>query len=61
MVSFDQLVPPRPSEIETILERLGDGPRTARDLAAGTDPGRSPHVFRGLVWLAKLGLIRPLA
>jgi glycosyltransferase involved in cell wall biosynthesis len=61
MVSFDQLVPPRPSEIETILERLGDGPRRARDLAAGTDPGRSPHVFRGLVWLAKLGLIRPLA
>jgi hypothetical protein len=60
MVSFDRTTPPRASEIDAVFARLADGPRAARDLAAGTEQGRAPVVFRGLVWLAKLGLIRRL-
>jgi hypothetical protein len=43
-----------------VFARLAVGPRPARDLVAGLEPARGPAVFRGLVWLAKLGLIRPL-
>lgn len=61
MVSFDQLVPPRPAEIAAVFRALAAGPRTARELVDGLDPGRAPFVFRGLVWLVKLGLLRHLA
>jgi glycosyltransferase involved in cell wall biosynthesis len=58
MGSFDRIVPPRPAEIRAVLERLEAGPATARDLVADVARDRAAHVFRGLVWLAKLGLIR---
>ena len=60
MVSFERLVPLPPAEAQMVFARLADGPRAARDLVAGLEPARGPAVFRGLVWLAKLGLIRPL-
>ena len=60
MVSFERLVPLPPAEAQMVFARLADGPRPARDLVAGLEPARGPAVFRGLVWLAKLGLIRPL-
>lgn len=60
MVSFERLVPLPPAEAQLVFERLAGGPCTARDLIAGVDPARAPAVFRGLVWLAKLGLIRAL-
>jgi hypothetical protein len=58
MGSFDRIVPPRPAEIRAVLERLEAGTATARDLVADVARDRATHVFRGLVWLAKLGLIR---
>lgn len=58
MGSFDRIVPPRPAEIRAVLEHLEAGPATARDLVADVARDRAAHVFRGLVWLAKLGLIR---
>jgi hypothetical protein len=58
MGSFDRIVPPRPAEIHAVLERLDAGPASARDLIADVARDRASHVFRGLVWLAKLGLIR---
>lgn len=60
MVSFERLVPLPPAEAQPVFERLASGPCSARDLIAGVDPARAPSVFRGLVWLAKLGLIRAL-
>ncbi len=58
MGSFDRIVPPRPAEIRAMLEHLEAGPATARDLVAHVPRDRAALVFRGLVWVAKLGLIR---
>ena len=41
-----------------MLEHLEAGPATARDLVAHVPRDRAALVFRGLVWVAKLGLIR---
>lgn len=60
MVRYDRLVPPTPAECAAIITTLGTGPRRAADLVAGLPADRAPRVFRGLVWLVKLGILRRL-
>jgi len=57
MVAFATLVMPDKEECRAVLHRLASGPMTAGDLVAAVPPGRRPYVFRGLVWLLKLGIL----
>ncbi len=52
------LLPAEP-ELRAALERLrAGGPATAAELAALAPPARRTRLLRGLVWLAKLDLVR---
>jgi starch synthase len=61
MVKFSTVAPPSAAECEAILARLQAGAATAAELAAAVPPERRPPVFRGLVWLLKLDVIRVAA
>jgi len=42
-----------------VVRRLAaDGAMTAADLAEAVAPGRSDRLYRGLVWMAKMDLVR---
>jgi len=49
---------PSLAEAEAVLALLAGGPRTVSALLAEISPERRPFVERGLVWLAKFGLVR---
>lgn len=49
---------PSGDEIEAIVERLTNGPRSVAALLAEVPSERRPFVERGLLWLAKFGLLR---
>jgi len=49
---------PSLDEALAILALLADGPQTVAQLLVATAPERRPFVERGLVWLAKFGLLR---
>ncbi|MFN7779843.1 MAG: glycosyltransferase family 4 protein [Betaproteobacteria bacterium] len=57
MVKFSALAAPSVEECDAILARLARGPATAAQLVAEFAPERRPLVFRGLVWLVKLGVV----
>ena len=52
---------PTPDEVRLILEALGEAPQTLLgDLLTRFPPGRRPFLERGVVWMAKYGLLRIL-
>jgi len=58
MVNFAKLVLPTDTEIEALLFLAQQGPCTAQALAQTALPQRQAFVFRALVWLLKLGVIK---
>jgi starch synthase len=58
MVNFAKLVLPTDPEISAILNLAELGPCTAQALAQTAQPNRQAFVFRALVWLLKLGVLR---
>lgn len=61
MVDFAKTVLPTEDEIRAVLQAAAAGPRMAMELAAAVPAERQAFVFRGLVWLVKLGRLTPLA
>jgi glycosyltransferase involved in cell wall biosynthesis len=49
---------PATAEVEFMVEILGHGPMTVRDLVAQAPPDRQPFIERGVLWLAKFGVLR---
>jgi hypothetical protein len=49
---------PDAAERAAILSLLSVGPRTVGALLAETSPDRRPFIERGLVWMAKFGVLR---
>lgn len=58
MVSFAKLVLPSDAEISAVLQLAESGPCSAQTLAQTASPDRQAFVFRALVWLLKLGVLR---
>ena len=60
MVSFAKLVLPTDAEVHAVLSAAALGPRAAAELIQAIPAGRQAFVFRALVWLAKMGVLRPI-
>ena len=58
MVNFAKLVLPSDAEISAVLQLAESGPCSAQALAQTASPERQAFVFRALVWLLKLGVLR---
>ena len=58
MVNFAKAVTLSEEDVLAIFAALAGAPRTAGQLVATVQAERQGYVLRGLVWLAKLGLIR---
>jgi len=58
MISYAQYVIPREGEIRLVLDQLAHGPQLVSQLVVGIGPDRRREVFRGLIWLVKLGVLR---
>jgi glycosyltransferase involved in cell wall biosynthesis len=58
MVNFAKLVLPSDAEISAVLQLAESGPCSAQALAQTASPDRQAFVFRALVWLLKLGVLR---
>jgi hypothetical protein len=58
MVDFAKAVLPSEEEIRHILGAVASGPKAALELIAGIPAARQPFVFRSLVWLVKLGVMK---
>jgi glycosyltransferase involved in cell wall biosynthesis len=58
MVNFAKWVLPSDSEIAAVLQLAESGPCTAQALVQGVAADRQAFVFRALVWLMKLGVLR---
>ena len=58
MVSFASYVLPKHEEVKCIFNNLSEGPMKACDLLILFELKRRPYIFRSLVWLMKLNLIK---
>ena len=58
MISFAKLVLPTDAEVQAVLNGLAAGPKTASELIQPISAERQAFVFRALVWLVKLGVLR---
>lgn len=58
MVDFAREVIPSVAEIDLVLRALSKGQSSAASLLSDIPQQRQPFVFRGLVWLAKIGIIK---
>jgi hypothetical protein len=58
MIDFARFVVPVNKEINSVLEIAAKGPIAAIDLLENIDVERKPFVFRGLVWLLKMGVLK---
>jgi starch synthase len=58
MVSFAKFVLPSAEEIAAVLNQASVGPQAAMALVQHIDDARKPFVFRTLVWLLKLGILK---
>lgn len=61
MIEFAKVVLPTEAEIRAVLRAAAAGPEAAGALLANIPAERRPFVFRGLIWLAKLGVLRASA
>lgn len=60
MVDYAKVILPSEAEIRSVLQRA-QSPSTASDLVEGAAPERRALVFRALVWLVKLGVLKVVA
>jgi starch synthase len=58
MVDFAKVVLPAEDEVRHVLGRIEQTPAKAVELVSGLDADRQAFVFRSLVWLVKLGVLR---
>jgi alpha-maltose-1-phosphate synthase len=58
MVSFAKWVLPSAEEIAAVLKQASAGPQAATALLQDIDEARKPFVYRTLVWLLKLGILK---
>ncbi|HZW21312.1 glycosyltransferase family 4 protein, partial [Noviherbaspirillum sp.] len=58
MVNFAKTVLPTEAEVRAVLAAAAAGPRPAKDLVQAIPAERRAFVFRALVWLAKLGILK---
>lgn len=58
MVNYAEFVFPTKAEIEQVLANASIEPTTAETLIRGVATERRPYVFRGLVWLLKIGILQ---
>lgn len=59
MVAYARPILPEDAELQALLARAAQGPCTAADLVACLPLPRRALALRALVWLSKLGLIKP--
>ena len=58
MVSFAKFVLPSDAEVAAVLKQAAAGPQAAIELVQTIDNARKPFVFRTLVWLLKMGILK---
>ena len=58
MVSFSNNILPNQEEVKCLFFNLSKGPMKASDLLLAFEGSRRPLIFRSLVWLIKLNLIK---
>ncbi len=58
MVDYAKMVLPLDAEVTTILTAVAQGPRTAQELVLSFAPERQAFLFRSLVFLVKLNVLR---
>jgi starch synthase len=58
MVKYAAAVLPTDAEVQQVLNATSGGMRPAIELLQAIDPARRAPVFRALVWLVKLGVLR---
>ena len=58
MVDFAKLVLPSDPEIAAVLQAAATGPKPALELLVALPAERQAFVFRSLVWMVKLGVLR---
>lgn len=58
MVSFAKFVLPSDAEVAAVLKQAATGPQAAIELVQTIDNARKPFVFRTLVWLLKMGILK---
>jgi hypothetical protein len=58
MVNFAKFVLPSDAEITAVLKQAAAGPQAAIELVQTIDNARKPFVFRTLVWLLKMGILK---
>lgn len=61
MVDFAKAVLPTEAEVQAVLTAAASGPKPAVELVAAIPAERQPLVFRSLVWLMKLGVLKVYA
>jgi len=61
MIDFAKVILPSEAEIKAVLDAVASGPKAAVELIAGISAERQPFVFRSLVWLVKLGVLKVCA
>lgn len=58
MIEFAKVVLPSEADINTVLQTAATGPKAAVELVAAIPADRQALVFRSLVWLLKLGVLK---
>ena len=58
MVNFAKVVLPSEVEVQAVLAVVASGPKAAVELVQAIPAERQPFVFRTLVWLVKLGILK---
>lgn len=58
MINFARVVLPADEEVNMVLKAVGSGPRPAFEIVAAIEIERRGFVFRSLVWLVKLGILK---
>lgn len=58
MVNFAKEILPSAAEVISVLTAGADGPKAAIQWIETIEPNRQPFVFRALVWLLKMGIIK---
>jgi hypothetical protein len=59
LADFAMAILPELADMIAVVRRLAaDGSMTSADLTEAVAPGRSDRLYRGLVWMAKMDLVR---
>ena len=58
MVNYAQLVVPDIDEISEVLNNLESGPMAAKELVKNFPDNRQAYIFRSLLWLLKLNILK---